>query len=172
MQHQHQHRSPVRAYVALGANLGDPLAMLQSAALALAALPSTQLAHLSGFYRTAPLNTDTAGSESPAPGGDYCNAVAALDTDLPAPLLLNALQAIEQQFGRVRSQRNAPRLLDLDLLLYGNGSIASKKLTVPHPRMNQRAFVLRPLAEIAPGLVSPAQLRAVAHQAIGLWPVA
>ena len=162
-------RNPVRAYVALGANLGDPAAMLKSAALALAEIPLTTLVQLSGFYKTAPLNTDDSGIETAAPGGDYCNAVAALDTSLPAPVLLQALQAIEQRVGRVRSIRNAPRLLDLDLLLYGAGCVASSNLTVPHPRMAQRAFVLRPLAEIAPGEVSATQLQAVAHQAIGPW---
>lgn len=161
--------SPVRAYVALGANLGDPAAMLENAALALAKIPLTTLVQLSGFYKTAPLNTDHPGTETAAPGGDYCNAVAALDTALPAPGLLKALQAIEQQAGRVRGMRNAPRLLDLDLLLYGRGCIASRDLTVPHPRMAQRAFVLQPLAEIAPHEVSSAQLQAVAHHAIGPW---
>jgi 2-amino-4-hydroxy-6-hydroxymethyldihydropteridine diphosphokinase len=111
------------------------------------------------------VDTDSGGA-LPAPGEDYFNAVAELDTGLTAPGLLNHLQQIEQQAGRERPYRNAPRTLDLDLLLYGSGRIDSVRLTVPHPRMAQRAFVLVPLAEIAPGLVSAAQLAAVAQQRI------
>lgn len=155
----------VRAYVALGANLGDAAAALRDALQALKQLPQTQVLQSSSIYKTAPLDTD-AGREVAAPGGDYLNAVAELDTGLSAPELLDQLQRIEQQAGRERPYRNAPRTLDLDLLLYGIARMASERLTLPHPRMWQRAFVLVPLAEIAPELVSAAQLQAVAHQGI------
>jgi 2-amino-4-hydroxy-6-hydroxymethyldihydropteridine diphosphokinase len=155
----------VRAYVALGANLGDAAVALRGAVEALKRLPLTQLRQSSSLYKTAPLDTD-AGREVSAPGGDYLNAVAELDTGLSALDLLDHLQQIEQQAGRERPYRNAPRTLDLDLLLYGSGRIDSARLTVPHPRMAQRAFVLVPLAEIAPGLVSAAQLAAVGPQRI------
>ena len=155
----------VRAYVALGANLGDAAAALRQAVEALGKLPHTQLLQSSSFYKTAPLDTDASG-ELPAPGEDYLNAVVELDTGLIAPDLLDHLQRIEQQAGRERPYRNAPRTLDLDLLLYGSGHIDSVRLTMPHPRMAQRAFVLVPLAEIAPDLVSTAQLAGVAQQRI------
>jgi len=158
-------RAPVIAYVALGANLGDAGAALRRAVLALGGLPRTTVRQLSGLYRTAPLNTDS-GNEAAAPGSDYLNAVVALETGLTAPALLDALQAIEQQAGRERPYRNAPRTLDLDLLLFGSTRIESARLTVPHPRMAQRAFVLVPLAEIAPDQVSAVALDAVKHQAI------
>ncbi len=158
-------RPPVRAYVGLGANVGDAHSALKAAVNAMAAWPDTQVAACSGVYKTAPLDTDD-GSEKPAAGDDYLNAVVALDTTLTAPALLTRLQQLEQQAGRERPYRNAPRTLDLDLLLYGSGTVDSAALTVPHPRMQQRAFVLVPLAEIAPALVSPASLAAVAHQAI------
>ena len=155
----------VRAYVALGANLGDAAAAVCRAVEALNSLPLTQVLQSSSLYRTAPLDTD-AGREADAPGGDYLNAVAELDTSLSAPDLLNHLQQIEQQAGRERPYRNAPRTLDLDLLLYGSGRMDSARLTVPHPRMWQRAFVLVPLAEIAPGLIGREKLEAVATQRI------
>ncbi len=155
----------VTAYVALGANLGDAVMALQQAVEAMNRLPLTQVRQSSSLYKTAPLDTDS-GNEVRASGGDYFNAVVELVTGLTAPALLEHLQQIEQQAGRERPYRNAPRTLDLDLLLYGSARIASARLTVPHPRMTQRAFVLVPLAEIAPGLVSAEQLKAVAHQAI------
>ena len=155
----------VRAYVALGANLGDAAAALRQAVRALNQLPHTRILQSSSLYKTAPLDTDT-GKESAAPGNDYLNAVVELDSGLTAPDLLNHLQRLEQQAGRERPYRNAPRTLDLDLLLYGSARIESERLTLPHPRMTQRAFVLVPLAEIAPGLVSAAQLEAVASQCI------
>lgn len=157
----------VSAYVALGANLGDAAAALRQAVQAIGRLPLTQVRQSSSLYKTAPLDTD-AGEESAAPGNDYLNAVVELETGLTAPALLDHLQQIEQQAGRERPYRNAPRTLDLDLLLYGSARIESEHLTVPHPRMMQRAFVLVPLAEIAPGLVSAEQLAAVAHQPIEL----
>ena len=158
-------RDAVTAYVALGANLGDAAAALQQALKALGQLPLTQISRVSSLYVTAPLNTDS-GVAMPAPGSDYFNAVVALKTGLSAPELLDQLLALELQAGRERPYRNAPRTLDLDLLLYGSGCIASARLTVPHPRMWQRAFVLVPLAEIAPAAVSAEQLEAVKHQTL------
>lgn len=158
-------REPVTAYIALGANLGDAAAALRWALQALDGLPLSRVLRASSLYKTAPLDTDS-GVEVAAPGNDYLNAIAALHTGLSAPALLDELQALELQAGRQRPYRNAPRTLDLDVLLYGSAQIDSGRLTVPHPRMAQRAFVLVPLAEIAPQLVSAAQLNAVAHQAI------
>ncbi len=158
-------RSPVTAYVALGANLGDAVAAIRQAVKALNGLPFTEVRQTSSLYKTAPIDTDSGGA-APAPGPDYFNAVVELQTGLSAPALLDHLQQIEQQAGRERPYRNAPRTLDLDLLLYGSARIDSARLTLPHPRMMQRAFVLAPLAEIAPALVSRAHLDAVAQQEI------
>ncbi|MBV8036722.1 2-amino-4-hydroxy-6-hydroxymethyldihydropteridine diphosphokinase [Roseateles sp.] len=134
-----------RAYVGLGANLGADLsATLTQAALRLAVLPGTQVAALSSVWRSAPVD---------AGGPDFLNAVAALDTALSPIELLDALQAIEQLHGRERPYRNAPRTLDLDLLLYADLVLDTPRLTLPHPRMGERAFVLRPLLEVAPELV-------------------
>ncbi|WP_184857094.1 2-amino-4-hydroxy-6-hydroxymethyldihydropteridine diphosphokinase [Acidovorax soli] len=158
----------VAAFIGLGANLGDRGAALQQALASLAALPHTQVRRVSSLYRSAPVDAD---------GPDYLNAVAELATGLPPEELLQSLQAIEAAAGRERSYRNAPRTLDLDILLYGDASIATPGLTVPHPRMGERAFVLLPLSEIAPGRVAPAQLEAVAGQRIErmadptLWPL-
>lgn len=163
---EHSDRSErVTAYVALGANLGDAASAVRQAMEALDRLPLTRVTRRSSLYRTAPI---TAGGESAAQstGPDYINAVVALDTGLAAPVLLQQLQQLEQAAGRERPYRDAPRTLDLDLLLYGSARIESQELTVPHPRMAQRAFVLVPLAEIAPDLVSQVQLEAVAGQAI------
>ena len=158
-------RSQVTAYVALGANLGDAHAALREAVQALGKLPLTKVCQQSGLYKTAPLDTDFA-LEAPAPGADYLNAVVEIETSLNACALLDGLQRLELQAGRKRPFRNAPRTLDLDLLLYGSARIESARLSVPHPRMHQRAFVLVPLTEIASGLVSAAALDAVKHQAI------
>ncbi|MGY8904662.1 MAG: 2-amino-4-hydroxy-6-hydroxymethyldihydropteridine diphosphokinase [Burkholderiales bacterium] len=158
----HPIRPVVTAYIALGANLGDAAQALVAAMAALGSLPATQVIRRSSLYRSAPLD---------ASGPDYLNAVVQITTGLCAPDLLAHLQALEQAAGRQRhlnAPRNAPRTLDLDLLLYGSARIASPHLTLPHPRMYQRAFVLLPLAEIAPGLVSAAQLHAVAPQRIAL----
>ena len=152
----------VSAYIALGANLGDAAAALGLAVKAINGLPRTQVRQKSSLYKTAPLDVDV-GS---APGDDYLNAVVEVETSLAAPVLLAHLQHIEQEAGRERPYRNAPRTLDLDLLLYGSARIDSERLTVPHPRMMQRAFVLVPLAEIAADRVSAEQLKAVAHQGI------
>jgi 2-amino-4-hydroxy-6-hydroxymethyldihydropteridine diphosphokinase len=158
----------VIAYVALGANLGDTVAALRQAVVALNSLPRTQVRHCSSLYQTAPQGTDCGEADGwiAAPGDDYLNAVVELQTCLSAPALLDGLQQIEHAGGRVRPYRNAPRTLDLDLLLYGSARIESARLTVPHPRMGQRAFVLVPLDEIAPDLVSVEQLQAVQHQPI------
>ena len=158
-------REPVTAYVALGANLGDARAALCQAVQALEGLPLTRVRQASGIYKTAPLDTDS-GTVSAAPGADYLNAVVEIETGLNACALLDSLQQLELQAGRERPYRNAPRTLDLDLLLYGSARIESARLTVPHPRMMQRAFVLVPLAEIAPDQVSAVALDAVKHQAI------
>jgi len=155
----------VRAYIALGANLGDAAAALRQSVQALNQLPHTRVLQSSSLYKTAPLDTDAGGAVA-TPGDDYLNAVVEVDTGLSAPDLLDRLLHIEQQAGRERPYRNAPRTLDLDLLLYGSGRLASARLTVPHPRMALRAFVLVPLAEIAPDLVGAAQLEAVAQQRI------
>jgi len=135
-----------RAWIGLGANLGEPRQALAAALAALARLPGTRLAAVSSLYRSAPVDAD---------GPDFLNAVAALDTHLSATTLLAALQRLEAEAGRTRPYRNAPRLLDLDLLLHGGQRIDSPTLTLPHPRMHLRAFVLAPLAELDPGLVLP-----------------
>ncbi|MGC1174891.1 2-amino-4-hydroxy-6-hydroxymethyldihydropteridine diphosphokinase [Polaromonas sp.] len=163
---EHSDRSArVTAYVALGANLGDAASAVLQAMQALDRLPLTRVTRRSSLYKTAPMTT---GGESAArsTGPDYINAVVALETGLTAPILLRQLQQLEQAAGRERPYRDAPRTLDLDLLLYGSACIESQELTVPHPRMAQRAFVLVPLAEIAPGLVPQVRLDAVADQAI------
>jgi 2-amino-4-hydroxy-6-hydroxymethyldihydropteridine diphosphokinase len=135
------------AYVALGANLGDPLATLKSALAALAGIPATRLGPISSLYRTAPVGL----RNQP----DFINAVAMLQTTLTPPRLLEALFDIEAAFGRSRSIPNAPRTLDLDLLLHGEAILNERELTLPHPRMHMRAFVLVPLLEIAPACDIP-----------------
>lgn len=150
-------RSPVVATVGLGANLGNPQAALAGAMASIAALEGVRLVAQSALYRSAPIDSS---------GPDYVNAVVQLQTNLSAPELLAQLQTIELGAGRERPYRNAPRTLDLDILLFGDASIQSKSLTVPHPRMWQRAFVLLPLAEIAPALVSAALLDSVKDQAL------
>jgi 2-amino-4-hydroxy-6-hydroxymethyldihydropteridine diphosphokinase len=156
-------REPVTAYIGLGANLGQPVQALRDALTRIGQLPETTLAKHSSLYRSAPVD---------AQGPDYINAVAEVSTRLSAPELHAQLQRIETDAGRERSYRNAPRTMDLDLLLFGSATIASARLQVPHPRMHERAFVLVPLAEIAPQLVSDAQLRAVVGQAIEPLPPA
>ncbi|MGM9425999.1 2-amino-4-hydroxy-6-hydroxymethyldihydropteridine diphosphokinase [Hydrogenophaga sp. MI9] len=154
-------RAEVTAWVALGANLGDAAQTLREALTILSDLPGVRMVKASSLYRTAPVESS---------GPDYINAVAELTTTLTAPDLLIALQGIEQDFGRERPYHNAPRTLDLDLLLYGSASITSPALTLPHPRMWQRAFVLVPLAEIAPVLVSDNAMAAVSGQGIVPYP--
>lgn len=151
---------PVSAFIGLGANLGDPRSTVLAAMDAIAALEGVQLTAKSSLYGSAPVD---------AGGGDYANAVVRVQTDLEPHALLAAMHGIEQAAGRERPYRNAPRTLDLDLLLYADQVINDAQLTVPHPRMGERAFVLRPLAEIAPERVTTAQLQAVADQKI--WPL-
>ena len=147
----------VSAWIGLGANLGDRLATLRTALSAMGALPGTRVQGVSSLYGSAPVD---------AGGPDYLNAVAQVQTTLAPHALLAQLQAIEQAGGRERPYRNAPRTLDLDILLYGDEVIDTPTLTVPHPRLHERAFVLHPLAELAPGLVPAHQLVAVAAQRI------
>ena len=134
-----------RCFIALGANLGDPVRTVTAAIAALRALPDTELVAASSLYRTAPVGL----KHQP----DFINAVVELIAFPPAPELLQSLFEIEGRFGRQRSVRNAPRTLDLDLLLYGDEISADPELTLPHPRLHERAFVLAPLAEIAPRLL-------------------
>jgi 2-amino-4-hydroxy-6-hydroxymethyldihydropteridine diphosphokinase len=156
-------REPVTAFIGLGANLGDPQRALREALQGIARLPATALVRSSRVYRSEPVD---------AGGPDYFNAVAEVRTGLSAPELLAGLQALEQAAGRERPYRNAPRTLDLDLLLYGDARIASAALTVPHPRMRERAFVLLPLKELAPQRVDARDLAAVAGQRIAPLPPA
>ncbi|KAF1045677.1 MAG: 2-amino-4-hydroxy-6-hydroxymethyldihydropteridine pyrophosphokinase [Herbaspirillum frisingense] len=139
------------AYIGIGGNLGDARATVEQAIVRLAALPQSLLLRSSSLYRTAPVDSS---------GDDYVNAVAEVATSLSARELLRALQQIELDHGRERPYRNAPRTLDLDVLLYGDEHIADEALTVPHPRMAQRAFVLAPLLEIAPDIAIPGLGRA------------
>ena len=145
---------PAKAFIGLGANLGDPEAQVRRAFAALAELPRTRLLAASSLYRSAPVGV--------VGQLDFVNAVAELETALGARALLEALLAEESRFGRAREFPNAPRTLDLDLLLYGDRVIAEPGLFVPHPRMHERAFVLAPLAEIAPDIAIPGRGRAAA----------
>jgi 2-amino-4-hydroxy-6-hydroxymethyldihydropteridine diphosphokinase len=135
------------AFVGLGANLGEPHIQVRQALGALDAIPHTRVVKSSSLYRSEPLGH----ADQP----QFVNAVAQLETGLPPERLLDELQAIETRQGRVRSFANAPRTLDLDLLLFGNAVIETQTLEVPHPRMHQRAFVLLPLLEIAPDIAVP-----------------
>jgi 2-amino-4-hydroxy-6-hydroxymethyldihydropteridine diphosphokinase len=145
------------AYIGLGANLGDARSTVLQAIQDLASLPQTQLLRRSSLYRSAPVD---------ATGPDFINAVAEVATALSPQQLLTELQQLEQAAGRQRPYRNAPRTLDLDILLYGELQLDSPDLVIPHPRMLARAFVLLPLAEIAPSRVTAAQLQAVERQGI------
>lgn len=154
----------ITAYIGLGSNQGGPRTQLLQAFAELAELPGTRLAARSPLYRSAPLD---------APGQpDFVNAVAAVETDLSAAQLLEALQAIESRHGRERPYRHAPRTLDLDLLLFGETAFTSPVLTLPHPRMHERAFVLRPLLDLDPRAEVPGRgparelLRACAAQSV------
>jgi 2-amino-4-hydroxy-6-hydroxymethyldihydropteridine diphosphokinase len=134
-------------YIGLGANLGNAAAEVVSAFDELDRMPHSRVLRRSSLYRSAPIGH----ADQP----DFINAAAQLETGLPAERLLAELRGIEDQHGRTRSFANAPRTLDLDLLLYGRQKIDTAELTLPHPRMHQRAFVLMPLAEIAPDLDVP-----------------
>lgn len=154
-------RTPIAAYIALGANQGDPGALIVQAMNDIASLGGVSLLHRSSLYRTAPVDSS---------GPDYVNAVVAISTVWTAPELLAQLQQLEQLAGRERPYRNAPRTLDLDILIYGEARMDGATLVIPHPRMWERAFVLVPLAEIAPHAVTPAQLLAVQAQLIERLP--
>jgi 2-amino-4-hydroxy-6-hydroxymethyldihydropteridine diphosphokinase len=162
----------VRAYVALGSNLGDRERTLRAAVAAVGRLPGTAVTAASSIYATAPVGVD-------APQPDYYNAVIAIDTALSPRELLQALQAIERDAGRSREPgvRNAARTLDLDVLLYGERTIDEDGLRVPHPRLPERAFALAPLAEIAPDAAVPGHgpaatlLAGVAGQRISRLPI-
>lgn len=144
----------IPAYIGIGSNLDHPRAQVERALQELREIRRSRLAGHSSIYASAPLGYEAQ--------PQFINAVARLDTDLRALDLLRELQAIENRHGRRRSFANAPRTLDLDLLLYGDERIAAPELTVPHPRMHERAFVLLPLLEIAPGVNIPGQGNAAA----------
>ena len=152
---------PVPAYVALGANLGDARRTVRQAVQDLGRLPQTRLVRVSSLYRTAPVDSS---------GPDYINAVAEVATSLTPHALLAELQRLELAAGRERPYLNAPRTLDLDILLYDDLTLDSPTLTIPHPRMATRAFVLVPLAEIAPQLLGAELLEAVRGQVIERLP--
>jgi 2-amino-4-hydroxy-6-hydroxymethyldihydropteridine diphosphokinase len=135
------------AFIGVGANLDDPRAHVTRAMDELDRLPHSRVVKRSSLYRSQPVGY--------APQPDFVNAVAQLETGLPAERLLGELQGIEAAHGRQRSFPNAPRTLDLDVLLYGELRLRTSILEIPHPRMHERAFVLKPLAEIAPGIVIP-----------------
>lgn len=136
------------ALIGLGGNLGDVRSRLEAAIVALDAVPGIRVTARSRFYRTPPWG--------PVAQPDFVNAAVAVDTSLDAHALLDALLATERAFGRVRDgERWGPRTLDLDLLAYGDAVVADERLTVPHPRIAERAFVLLPLADIAPEAVLP-----------------
>lgn len=137
-------RRVTTAFIGIGSNLDNPLLQVQTALRELAEIPNTELIRSSSLYRTPPMG--------PPDQPDYINAVAALTTTLSPTELLDALQALEARHGRVRTIHWGPRTLDLDLLLYGNETVHTARLTVPHPGIAQRAFVVLPLAEIAPAL--------------------
>lgn len=149
----------VDAYIGLGANLGDPQSAVLAAIAAIGQTAGVRLVRQSSLYGSAPVD---------AGGADYVNAVVQVETSLTCLQLLQALQRIEAHAGRERPFRNAPRTLDLDVLMFGQETLQTELLTVPHPRMLQRAFVLRPLAEIAPDTVTQAQLDAVRAQEVWL----
>ena len=142
------------AYIALGANLGNPVATIDDAIEALVSLRGSVFLAMSSLYRTAPVGL----KRQP----DFINAVVAVKTRLTPRELLEALFAIEERFGRKRTVKNAPRTLDLDLLLHGETVLDDPGLTLPHPRMHERAFVLAPLVEIAPDIVIPGRGTAAA----------
>ena len=139
--------SLITAYIALGSNLGDPPAQIHCAMQTLAAMPETRFVRRSSFYRNPPAGY----LDQP----EFVNAVARIETRLAPRDLLEQLLSIERAHGRVRDFPNAPRTLDLDILLYGERTVREPGLTIPHPRMLERAFVLVPLAEIAADAVVP-----------------
>lgn len=153
----------VSAYIGIGSNLGDARENVSNAVKQLGSLEKSRLSASSSLFLTAPVN---------AGGDDYVNAVVRIETELSSQELLDALFSLERSYGRERPYTNAPRTLDLDLLLYGNQTITMPSLQVPHPRMTQRAFVLIPLLEIDPFIAIPGKgpahefIPGVANQAI------
>ena len=141
-----------QAFIGLGSNLADPISQVESAFVALERLSKTRVLKKSSLYRTAPIDCPQISVEAVP---DFINAVVEVETSLSPEALLDALHAIENNAGRVRPYVNAPRVLDCDLLLYENVVKNTAKLTLPHPRMHQRGFVLLPLFEIAPQLSIP-----------------
>jgi len=135
------------AFIGLGSNLADPLVQVRQALMELDSIPGTRVTACSSLYRTSPVGY--------LEQADFINAIASVQTTLKPQALLAALLAIENRHGRRRAMRNAPRTLDLDLLLYGEEVLDEHGLTLPHPRLHERAFVLAPLAEIAPGAMVP-----------------
>jgi 2-amino-4-hydroxy-6-hydroxymethyldihydropteridine diphosphokinase len=135
------------AYVGLGANIGEPRRQIEAGIEEIRQLPGANSFLSSGIYRSAPVGY----LDQP----EFLNAVTRFDTELRPEALLDRLQEIESRHGRERSFPNAPRTLDLDLLLYGDSVVATPRLNIPHPRMHERAFVLQPLTEIAPGIAIP-----------------
>jgi 2-amino-4-hydroxy-6-hydroxymethyldihydropteridine diphosphokinase len=157
-----------RAYVGLGANLGDPPAQLREALRLMGARPGLRIVATSQFYRSAPLG--------PGDQPDYCNAVCAVDTDLNPDRLLTHLHDVERHMGRERPpQRWAPRLIDLDLLHFERVKMKTSRIALPHPEMHKRNFVLVPLAEVAPELEVPgvgivAELaRTIGSEGLAIW---
>ena len=148
---------PSTVWIGLGANLGERADTLRAALAAINALSGTRVQRVSSLYRSAPVD---------AGGPDYLNAVAELSTTLAPQALLQALQAIELAAGRQRPYRNAPRTLDLDIVDWADATIDTATLSVPHPRLWERAFVLLPLAELAPERIPASALQAVQDQAI------
>ncbi len=153
------------AYIGLGSNLEQPIQQIHAGIAALAQLPQTQIVVYSSFYRSAPVGM----TAQP----DFVNAVCTIETKLAAADLMRRLLQLENKHGRTRAAgKGGPRTLDLDLLLYESDILATAELTLPHPRMHERAFVLAPLAEIAPGLAIPGRgavttlLRACADQRV------
>ncbi len=140
-----------RAFIALGSNLQNPAAQVERAFVELTTLPEVRIVRHSSLYRTAPVGYDNQ--------PDFINAAAEITTTLQPLELLRALLALEAGFGRERPFPNAPRVLDLDLLLYDDQVMQTPELTLPHPRMHERGFVLFPLAEIAPDVVIPGKGR-------------
>jgi len=135
------------AYVGIGSNQAEPVKQVEEALLELDRLPHSRLVKRSSLYKSAPVGF--------ADQADFINAVAQLETGIPADRLLSELQQIESRHGRRRSFANAPRTLDLDLLLFAKLELRTQRLTLPHPRMHERAFVLKPLLEISPEISIP-----------------
>jgi 2-amino-4-hydroxy-6-hydroxymethyldihydropteridine diphosphokinase len=150
-------RDWVSVYLGLGANLGDAHQAVSDAIVSLSGLSQTRLLASSSMYRSSPVQSQ---------GPDFINAVVHLETQLNAFEFLQACQHIENQAGRVRPYVNAPRTLDLDVLLFGEATICSTFLQVPHPRMLERAFVMLPLSELAPEWVSAVNLESLTAQGI------